>query len=260
MNTRMKAVISGILLVLTLFINYLGARGIINGLSQKAVSDMYPTLITPAAFAFSIWGVIYTLIIASSIVMIIKAEGNTYYAQAIHKTAPYFWFTCGLNIIWIVSFSYNLIGLSSLFIFLLFLALVIIVQQLGSLQTGKYWLLPSAFGLYSGWLFIATVVNITAWLVKLQWNGFGLSKELWAVIMLVVAVVLTVLFVLKIKNALFPLPIAWAFWGIYSNLRSVETALTFKVLPLVAMIGAVLLVLVALIQLYRNKFSILPTV
>ena len=46
-----------------IFINFLGASGFFNGMSQAAISDHYPTLITPAGFTFSIWGIIYSLLI-----------------------------------------------------------------------------------------------------------------------------------------------------------------------------------------------------
>jgi len=258
MKEKSKALLNALLLVLTLVVNFLGASGFINGLSQKAVSDMYPTLITPAAFAFSIWGVIYTLLIASLVVMIIKSDDD-YYKQVINEISVLFWLTCAFNIVWIVCFSYNLIGLSSVFIFLLFVILLLIDLRLGAIQTSKRWLVPAAFGMYSGWLFIATVVNITAWLVQLQWNGFGLSNTVWAVMLLIVAIVLTMLFVMKLKNALFPLPIAWAFWGIYKNVLAIDASGAYKVLSLVAIIGVVLLVLLALFQLYRNRLAILPT-
>jgi len=39
------------------------------------------------------------------------------------------------------------------------------------------WLLPAAFGMYTGWLLIATVVNIASWLVSVNWQGFGIAAE-----------------------------------------------------------------------------------
>ncbi len=74
MNTNQKALINGLFLVLTLIINTLGAIGLINGYTQKEISDMYITLITPSAATFSIWGLIYSLLIISIIVMIVKKD------------------------------------------------------------------------------------------------------------------------------------------------------------------------------------------
>ena len=48
MKLKTKSWINAILLVLTLIVNAMGAMGVINGLSQKEISDMYQTLITPA--------------------------------------------------------------------------------------------------------------------------------------------------------------------------------------------------------------------
>lgn len=59
-------------LIITLIVNAMGALGYINGLSQKEISDKYLTLITPSPSTFSIWSVIYTLLIISLIVMIVK--------------------------------------------------------------------------------------------------------------------------------------------------------------------------------------------
>ena len=116
MNRLTKAWISLVLLASTLVINGLGAFGLFNGLSQKAVSDRYMTLITPAPFTFSIWSVIYALLISAMVVMIIK-NNDDYYGGAIDRIAYLFWLSCALNMLWIISFSYTWIGLSVVLIF-----------------------------------------------------------------------------------------------------------------------------------------------
>ena len=59
MKERKKAIINLLILFLTFVINALGALGLINGYSQKEVSDRYLTLITPSPTTFSIWSIIY---------------------------------------------------------------------------------------------------------------------------------------------------------------------------------------------------------
>ncbi|MGQ9856046.1 MAG: TspO/MBR family protein [Fervidobacterium sp.] len=258
MSRRAKAMISGILLVLTLVINTLGALGFINGRSQKDISDSYPTLITPAPSTFSIWSLIYTLLIVSVIVMILRAK-DEYYGEVVDEISLLFWLSCIFNMVWIVLFSFDLIGLSTIAIFALLITDVLIVQKSGKLQTQRRFLFPVTFGLYSGWLFIATVANITLWLVSINWNGFGISPEIWGVTILLVAVVLTWLVLTRIKNAIFPLPIAWAYFGIYKNLTSPEGYNNqYILLPKVAIIGAIILISLAVFQFYRNKFCSMP--
>ena len=219
MKTNTKAWINLGMLILTLGVNFLGGTGRINNLSQGEVSDMYNTLITPAGFTFSIWSVIYGLLLISLIVMVIKHD-KSYYQDAIESITLLLWMSFIANMIWIVLFSYLQIGLSTVFIFIYLFSLVFILKKLKNLNTHREWLLPLTFGLNTGWLFIASVVNVSAFLVKIEWTGFGIEESTWAVIMMLIATLLTTFVVLQLRNAAFPLPIAWAFFGIYQAMGS----------------------------------------
>ena len=207
MDKLKKAWINALFLIVTLVINTLGAVGLINGLTQKQISNRYLTLITPSPFTFSIWSVIYILLLISVIVMIVR-KNDSYYQNAIDKISLLFKISCVINIAWIVAFSFVLVELSSIFILGFVVTLVLICSKLLEVSEGKQWLLPLSFGIYSGWLFIATVVNIAAALTKLEWDGFGLSKETWGIIMLIIAIVLIIVVLMRIRNAAFPLPVA----------------------------------------------------
>ena len=258
MDRTKKAWINGLFFVVTLAVNTLGAIGVINGLSQKQISDMYVTLITPSPATFSIWSVIYTLLLISVIVMIAR-KNDTYYDNAVDQITNLFRISCVLNIAWIVSFSYLLVELSLLFILGFVITLALICQKLLKIQDKKHWLLPLTFGLYTGWLVIATVVNTAAALVKLKWNGFGLANDVWGIIILLIAVFLVIFVLTKNRNAAFALPVAWAYFGIYQFLKAPEGFKgEFGLLQTVALAGMAVLIVVAAIQLYRNRFSLLP--
>lgn len=257
MTRTKKSWITAILFAVTLVVNTLGAIGIINGLSQKEVSDRYQTLITPSSSTFSIWSVIYSLLIISIVLLIIKSK-DEYYNKAMDEIAGLFWLSCLINIAWIVCFSFVLIEVSVILILMFTVNLALICRRLLAIQDKKTrWLLPVTFGLYTGWLFIASVVNIAAMLVKLEWNGFGLADEIWGILILSVAAVLVILVMLNLRNAAFPLPVAWAYWGIYMNLRSAEGfGGQYGALQIVCIIGLIVLIGAASIQLYRNRFSV----
>lgn len=258
MDRTKKAWVNGLFFVITLVVNTLGAIGVINGLSQKQISDMYLTLVTPSPSTFSIWSIIYLLLLVSVIVMIVK-KNDPYYQMAVDKISALFRISCILNIAWIVTFSYVQIELSVLFILCFAIALSLICQKLVMIQEGKRWLLPLTFGLYTGWLFIATVVNIAAALVKLQWDGFGVAADVWAMIILIIAVLLIILVILKIRNAVFPLPVAWAYFGIYQYLNAPEGFKgEYSLLQTIALVGMVVLIVVAAVQFFRNRYSLLP--
>lgn len=239
-------------------INGLGAFGFINGNSQKEVSDRYLTLITPSPSTFSIWSIIYGLLIVSSIVMIIK--NDDYYKDVVNKITFLFRLSILFNILWIVSFSYLRLEISALFIFGFLFSLSLILEKLLSIQAKGRFLLPLTFGMYTGWLFIATVVNTSATLVKLNWNRFSLSDNFWANTILIVAVILVFLVNLKNRNAVFPLPIAWAFYGINNFLKSPEGfSGMYPILEKVTIGGIIALLIISIYRLYKNNYKIIPS-
>lgn len=258
MNRTRKAWVNGLFLIITLVINGLGAAGLINGLSQKEISDKYITLITPSPSTFSIWSIIYILLIISMIVMIVKKD-DIYYQKAIDEITVLYRISCILNIVWIVTFSYLLVELSCLFIFGFLITLSVICIKLKKIHVKKTFLLPLTFGIYTGWLMIATVVNIAAALVKIEWGGFGLEHEILAIIILAIAIVLVLVVLLSNKNASFPLPIAWAYFGIYQFLKAPEGFKgEFELLQNVCLVGMAILICIAAIQLYKNHFEMVP--
>ena len=256
MDTKKKIGLNAIFFILTLVVNTLGGLGIINDMSQSDVSDKYFTLITPAGFTFSIWSVIYGLIAASLVVLYLRRE-TSYYQRVLDKITPLFILTSVLNMAWIVLFSYELVELSTLFIFAYTIVLALICKQLLAINDRKHFLLPLTFGLNTGWLMIATVVNVASSLVKLEWNGFGLSDDLWGMIILIVAILIVVFVTTQTHNAAIPLPIAWAYFGIHQSLAT-EHPGDYGILQLIAIIGLVVLIGVAAIQLYKNEYFILP--
>ena len=73
------------------------------------------------------------------------------------------------------------------------------------------------------------------------------------------AILLLLGVLLTLRNAVFPLPVAWAYFGIYQFLMSdAGFKGAYSVLPIAALVGMAVLVAVAIIQFVRNGFSLLP--
>lgn len=259
MDNTKKAWTNALFLLVTLILNTVSALGLINGLTQKEISDRYITLITPSPATFSIWSIIYSSLILSILFMIIRKK-DSYYQRAIEEISVLFWISCLFNIAWILTFAFVLIEISVVFIVGFVITLSLINQKLLKIQEKKNWLLPLSFGLYSGWLFIATVVNLSAALVKMNWGRFGIAEEIWGVVIVIIAVLLIIAVQFINRNAVFPLPIAWALWGINQFLKAPEGfGGQYPLLQTVSLIGAVVLIGAAAIRLYLNHFSLLPT-
>ena len=245
-STKAKSWINLIVFLITLIFNYLTASGFINGMSQKVVSNKYNTLITPAGFAFSIWGIIYSLIGISLIYMLVKGA-ETKVKNLIGILTPIILFNFLFNILWNISFSYEKIGFSTIFISLILISLILINKKLYIHRKEiEYRLTSIAFGIYAGWITIASFVNLLAFLASVNWNGFG------------IIIVISILINIKLNNAVYFLPIAWAIFGIVIKINTAENTVIYGpyMMPL-GIVGIVILILLSIIQFKKNKYCVI---
>lgn len=219
-KTTIFTIVNLVLYFLTLGVNYLGSSGFFNGQSQGDISDQYLTLISPAPFTFSIWGVIYSLVLITLVYMFIKRKDAKVSKLALLIT-PWFVLLSLCNMGWIIAFSYERLGISTVLIIGMLFSLLVII---GKIYTHRFEVPSTLAGLsftfYCAWVTIATVVNVSLLLVQLEWNGFGISYSVWTLIILAVAVAFVLIYLTKYKNAAYPLPLAWAFFGIYGSYAS----------------------------------------
>lgn len=231
LNNNQKIMISLALFLLMVLVNVLGVKGVFNGMSQEAVSAKYPTMITPAGYAFSIWSLIYLLLTASVTFQLFHRKDTTT-GQVTHTISYWFWISCLCNMLWIVLFSYDYIGLAALASFAMVYAVLTILLQLRNLQLFRFHLIhPVAFSIYGGWLFVATVINVAAFLVKKNFHHVLMADYLWAIFTIFIATGLVLWVERKIQNTLFLLPVFWAYSAIYSKLMSTESIPDTRYLP-----------------------------
>ena len=57
----------------------------------------------------------------------------------------------------------------------------------------KYLFIFWPFALYTGWITVALIANISAWLTKIGWNGWGISDNIWAIILIGIAGIINIL-------------------------------------------------------------------
>ncbi len=200
--------------------NYLANALPLNNKTTGELSDELPNLFVPAGITFSIWGVIYLLLLVYCVVQFTGAN-----QLVISSISWLFAFTCVLNALWIVSWHYQKLPLSLIIMTGILVTLIYINLLIKNIPFG---LIKAAFGVYLGWICIATIANVTALLVYYNWNRFGFPEEAWAIIMIAAGSVITVLALLKMKNPFIGLSVIWAFTGIIikrqSDYRSIVVA------------------------------------
>jgi hypothetical protein len=122
-----------------------------------------------------------------------------------------FGLSCVLNALWIVSWHYEKLPYS-LVVMLGLLATLICINIF--VRDTNSWIIKASFGIYLGWICIAAIANVTALLVNYGWNGFGISEEVWTVIMIFAGTIIGALSVHILKNPFIGLSVAWALIGI----------------------------------------------
>lgn len=198
----------------------------IAGIKTGEVSDSYPNLFAPSGFTFSIWGVIYSLLILYTIYQlgVISIKKSTLKTEKIDEINKYFLASSFLNIVWIFAWHYRQIGLSTLLIIAILYCLIRINQLANqpNLTKAEHWLIKVPFGVYFGWITVATIANITTWLVDLGWGGFGLSEGFWTVAILIIGAIITMVTMFRNSNWAYGAVVVWAYIGILAKHLSTE--------------------------------------
>lgn len=218
---RALRVLNVVFLLATLVVNYLANALPLNGKNTGQLSDQYPNLFTPAGLTFSVWGVIYTGLIGFTVYQALPLFSRRWSLETnpvVTTIGGLFVLTCLLNMSWIFAWHYEYVGLS-VGLMLVFLATLTVLnlrlrrQRLAATWRTR-WLVEVPFGLYWGWISIATIANVTAWLVNEGWQGFGLPEAYWAVAMIATGAVVTLIVLRQTHRWAYGVVVLWAFAGI----------------------------------------------
>lgn len=210
MNRRFVSVV---LTLLTITVNALANILPINGQTTGEISDRFAIRFVPAGYVFSIWGLIYLGLIAFAVYQALPAQrGN----KLLDQIAPAYWMASLANAAWIVLWHYEQFTLTIIVIVVLLLSLISIYRSIRTAKqdAGFRWFVQAPFSIYLGWVSVATIANASQVLTFLGWGAWGLSAELWAVIMLVTASLLGAAKLLRERDAAYALVLVWAFVGI----------------------------------------------
>jgi benzodiazapine receptor len=224
--------------VVTITINGLANALPINGQTTGEISDRFDVYFVPAGYVFSIWGLIYLALIAFAVYQALPAQREN---PHLRRIGYLFALSCVANSAWIFLWHYELFELTLVAMFGLLLSLIAIYLRLdigrARVSTAEKWLVHVPFSIYLGWITVATIANVTSVLYYLNWDGWGIRPEMWAVIMLVVGAGIASAVSISRGDVAYVLVIVWAFVGI-----AVKHAAT----PMVAVTAGLMALIVAL--------------
>ncbi|UHA75030.1 tryptophan-rich sensory protein [Paenibacillus sp. 481] len=187
-----------------------------NGKTTGEISNLFPVLMTPAAYTFSIWFLIYALLIAF---VIYQARPKNESLPSVRAIGPLFVLSSLFNIAWILMwhFLYNqvwvsLVGMLGLLVSLIFIYMN--VRRGSTPSKGERWFVWLPFSIYLAWICVATLVNIAVVLYDLQWDSFLTAEIAWTVAMLACGAFIAWTVGGPNRDAAFLLVFVWAYVGI----------------------------------------------
>ena len=238
----MLRILSLIFFIAMVYMNYLANSLPINGKTTGQLSDAYPNLFVPSGITFSIWGIIYLLLAVYCIVQFLPATKD------ISKEISWlFILSCIFNMLWILAWHYQKLPVSLLLMLGLLVCLILMNLHIKDMPQG---LLKATFGVYLGWICIATIANVTALLVDVGWGGFGLSQQVWTVILIAIGTAIVVITILKTANPYIGLSVVWAFIGIILK-RSED----YRVIVLAAAVCILIVSILTILVFLGKKMS-----
>jgi len=233
--------------ILMVIVNGLaGSTSILGGKFTNEISDANPTLITPAGYVFSIWGIIYVLL---GIFVIFQALPREKEKEYYRKIGWLFILSNAFNIIWLFLWQFEYLIFSVILMFLLLASLILIYLRLdiGKSDIGIREILTIhlPFSTYLGWITIASIADVSVTLVSLEWDGFGISFETWAALIVIIALLIAILVLITRKDIAYGLVIVWAFVGISvgqsGNQNIVTLTQASAIIVLITLVSSILI-------------------
>ena len=231
----------------TIIVNFISQAIPFNGQTNGEVSDKYSTLITPADYAFSIWGLIYLTL---GIYVFYQAFWAASNKRLYDQLAPWLMVSFVATSAWLPAFQYELIALSVIIMLIILGSLIqlsiMITQEAELPRQEKAWArIP--IGMYLGWISVATIVNISVLAKYGGWYLLEVSEANWLLIMIVVGFLLAVLVTWATHNLVYALVFVWAFVAIAVRHYDENTILQFAM-------GAAITLLIVDLAFFLKQF------
>ncbi len=215
------------------------------GRTAGEVSAMYETLFTPAGFTFSIWGLIYLMLLVL-ILRLLRLPATTLSSKQGRTFLHALIASSLLNSLWLLFWHRDnpLIALTIIALLLLSVLTAYINRP------RKEWPIDIGLSLYLGWLSVATIANLfIAFSITHPW--FETLEPVLFILTLIAGFILAARMVFLERDAVYALVFLWAYFGIFIRHLRESAPWTYLVT------GVMLFMLVILVSygLYRNYQS-----
>lgn len=232
------------------------------------LSNKYQTLVTPAPYAFAIWGIIFSAELVWTVAQCFEPYRS--HPLVINAVGYQFVFASIAQCAWTFAFGLEKLGLSLVCMVCILIPLLTIVSKISaksspSTTTTKleYWLLKFPFEMHASWIMAATLINVNVIAVGSETSEAIQTTIGWLSLVVLFGVgVFAVIPKQHYKRVwVVPCVLAWASYAISKELSSPRDKIieTFSLATIVrtafaSKIVAYLLILLVLVELTRSKF------
>jgi hypothetical protein len=229
--------------LVTVVVNGMANGLALNGRTTGEISDLFPTLVTPPGYVFSIWGVIYLLLFVFAVFQVLPKQREETFLSRI---GVLFVLSCVLNVVWLILWHYLQIALSVIVMFALLATLIAIYLRLDigratvSLKERICVHLP--FSVYLGWITVASITNVAAAIVGAGLDGLGLGDVTWAILVIIVALIIDLAVIYTRRDMAYSLVLIWALAGITVKQMEKQSIFLTSVASIIIIILALILV------------------
>ena len=212
-SNRSLKIANAIGFLVTILVNGAANALPLNGITTGELSDKYANLFTPAGYVFSIWGVIYVLLAAFTYYQFSEKDDELH-----EKIGWLFVISSFFNSVWIFFWHYEYLLLSLLAMTGLLVSLILIYTRLeiGLVEVSqkKRYMVHTTFSVYLGWITVAPIANVAALLVGVGWDGFSVTSVYITATMILIALIITLVYIYVRGDVAYAAVILWALGGI----------------------------------------------
>ena len=246
------SIINMVAVLFAIGINYYSQLYTIHGNRVSDMSDEYNNLFTPAGYAFAIWGIIFLalFIFAAYQIYLTVIRKRTF--NFISQSGLWFAIATAGTGLWVMVWLYDYTLVSVFVMLLILFSLFKIVVNTNM----ERWRAPARtiiFGwwpisIFAGWIAVATIANISAYLSKLGWDGGPLSPENWTLVMIAIASLINIILIFTRGMREFALVGVWALVAIY-----VRHQYSYETIAMTALVGAVIIFISVFLHAFINR-------
>jgi translocator protein len=221
MNSRALKWTNLIVFLATIAMNAAAVLLPLAGRTTQEISARFEHLFTPANYTFSVWSVIYVLLLVNAIDSLRRPDPEN---PAVHRARGFLIAANLLNTLWLVSWHNLLIGLSVPIMLAILGCLIVSYANLerAPLNGWAHYAQRAPIAAYLGWISVATIANIGNLLVSQGWRLDFLEPSVWAMLLALVAGILGAALSRTKGGVFYCATLAWGLLGVVNRPSSGE--------------------------------------